>query len=97
VGLGIALILTAVNYQEVKFRYDNLSNCTLGTTGCTTTFTLTEKLVSPVFLYYGMTNFYQNHRRYIKFFSPMQLDNGEIAESDVRIFLKRQIHTVEAL
>lgn len=30
-----------------------------------------------------MTNFYQNHRRYIKFFSPLQLSNGQLEESDV--------------
>lgn len=77
------MIVTAVSTQEINFRYDNLANCTFGATGCSTTFTLTDTLQAPVYLYYGMTNFYQNHRRYIKFFSSQQLDNGEQAVSDV--------------
>eukprot|EP00919_Chromeraceae_sp_WS-2016_P068188 GHVR01161562.1.p1 GENE.GHVR01161562.1~~GHVR01161562.1.p1 ORF type:complete len:127 (+),score=1.92 GHVR01161562.1:310-690(+) len=32
--------------------------------------------MQPIYLYYGLNGFYQNHRRYMKFFSPDQLENG---------------------
>lgn len=36
-------------------------------------------------MYYSITNFYQNHRRYIKFFSSLQLSNGALQKSDVTV------------
>lgn len=33
---------------------------------CQITFTLEEGFNAPVYMYYGLTNFYQNHRRYVK-------------------------------
>lgn len=33
---------------------------------CKIEFTLKEDFVGDVFMYYGLTNFYQNHRRYVK-------------------------------
>lgn len=39
-------------------------------------FTVTEKMEGPVFLYYELTNFYQNHRRYVKSRDDDQLALG---------------------
>ncbi|RAK80115.1 CDC50/LEM3 family protein [Aspergillus fijiensis CBS 313.89] len=37
-----------------------------GTTVCRLIFEIPDKLEPPVFMYYRLTNFYQNHRRYVK-------------------------------
>ncbi|KAH0548173.1 hypothetical protein GP486_008106, partial [Trichoglossum hirsutum] len=46
---------------------------TLDTTLCSITFTLPEDLKPPILLYYRLTNFYQNHRRYVKSLDSDQL------------------------
>jgi hypothetical protein len=56
------------------------------TTQCKLTFNIPEDMTPPVFFYYRLTNFYQNHRRYVKSFQADQLkgiavDNGTIDNS----------------
>jgi hypothetical protein len=56
------------------------------TTQCTLTFNIPEDMNPPVFFYYRLTNFYQNHRRYVKSFQSDQLkgtavDNNTISNS----------------
>lgn len=56
------------------------------TTQCTLEFNIPEDMNPPVLLYYRLTNFYQNHRRYVKSFEPEQLkgtavDNVTISTS----------------
>lgn len=43
-----------------------------GTT-CTLSFTATEDMNAPVYVYYQLSNFYQNHRRYVKSYYKSQL------------------------
>lgn len=50
---------------------------TLNKTTCTVSFTVAEKMEQPVYLYYQLENFYQNHRRYVQSRSDAQL-RGEI-------------------
>ena len=50
---------------------------------CTLQFSLPNDIGPPVYLYYRLTNFYQNHRRYVKSLDTSQLrgtalDNGTI-------------------
>jgi hypothetical protein len=57
------------------------------TTQCTIEFNIPEKMGPPVFFYYRLTNFYQNHRRYVKSFQSDQLkgvavDVGSISSCD---------------
>ena len=42
-------------------------------TQCIVQFTLPEDFTPPVLFYYRMSNFYQNHRRYVQSFSDVQL------------------------
>lgn len=42
-------------------------------TQCVVEFTLPEDFTPPVLMYYRLTNFYQNHRRYVQSFSDTQL------------------------
>ncbi|NWI76743.1 CC50A protein, partial [Dryoscopus gambensis] len=51
--------------------WDSTPPCT-----CTINFTLEHSFESNVFMYYGLSNFYQNHRRYVKSRDDSQL-NGD--------------------
>jgi len=44
---------------------------------CTLEFTLPNELEAPVFFYYRLTNFYQNHRRYVQSFDQAQLKGDD--------------------
>lgn len=62
-ALGIVLYVMSDKIHEVSIRYDN--QCTIGAT-CTITFTVNETIPAPIYFYYQLDNFYQNHRRYVK-------------------------------
>lgn len=47
------------------------------TNNCTLVITVEKEMAAPVYLYYELDNFYQNHRRYVKSRSDSQL-RGEI-------------------
>ncbi|KAF9909521.1 hypothetical protein EC991_008503 [Linnemannia zychae] len=46
---------------------------TWDTTVCTVKFTIPDDMKKPVFVYYRLSNFYQNHRRYVKSVDAKQL------------------------
>lgn len=82
-GLGLGLVLSAPSYPEVYQRYDDVcapnsaaSDNSFATAPCRFTFTISEALPAPVYLYYGFKGFFQNHRRYLKFVSYPQLSSG---------------------
>lgn len=52
-------------------------------TKCTLTFDIPEEMSPPVFLYYRLENFYQNHRRYVASFYDKQLLGNDVSLSDV--------------
>ena len=81
IGLGLGLILSAPTSEEV---YVDYSDCLNGTV-CNKTFTLNATLAAPVYFYYGLTGFYQNHRRYLKYYSSSQLSSGTIDVSTVKL------------
>ena len=43
---------------------------------CIITFSIANDIPGPVFMYYRLTNFYQNHRRYVKSYDSTQLDGS---------------------
>lgn len=49
-----------------------------GSKDCTITLTVKEKMEAPVFVYYELENFFQNHRRYVKSRSDAQLSGGTV-------------------
>lgn len=51
------------------------------TSVCTLQFTLPNDIGPPVYLYYRLTNFYQNHRRYVKSLDLSQL-RGDFVSND---------------
>lgn len=48
---------------------------------CSLQFYIPDDLPAPILLYYRLTNFYQNHRRYVKSFDQDQLD-GKFESND---------------
>ncbi|XP_013382591.1 cell cycle control protein 50A [Lingula anatina] len=82
IPLGIALLVTANNVKEISLDYtyrctdasgqqcakvlDNQTGPVLTPCLCSISFELEEDFVGEVYMYYALTNFYQNHRRYVK-------------------------------
>ncbi len=77
------MVLITINASiiEVTSQYDDTSKCALKT-NCTITLTLDKDMQAPIFVFYELHNFYQNHRRYIRSKSATQLAGTEISSSD---------------
>jgi len=86
VPIGIGLKLASDSVVEVVVQYDGSSvtsnsisgNCQLPTgtytpTSCNITITAPATMKSPIYVYYELDNFYQNHRRYVKSIAPGQM------------------------
>jgi hypothetical protein len=84
IGFGVALIAINANIVEVTQRYDDLDACETVPGTCTVKFEVTKDMEQPIFFYYEIENFYQNHRRYINSRSSTQLA-GETATSSSEI------------
>jgi hypothetical protein len=82
VPIGIIVIVSSDSIIEVKERYDHLQTCS-GTAGCryTVPIHVPETMAPPVLIYYQLDNFYQNHRRYAKSRSDLQLA-GDLPSGD---------------
>ncbi|KAJ9086112.1 alkylphosphocholine resistance protein lem3 [Entomophthora muscae] len=50
---------------------------------CKISFTLQEEIQGPIFVYYQLSNFYQNHRRYVKSVSYSQLSGEAVTASNL--------------
>ncbi|XP_048831205.1 cell cycle control protein 50A-like [Brienomyrus brachyistius] len=89
IPIGIGLYVTSNNIKEFEIDYTGADmsspcfNCSQGPSWnstwpchCSIAFTLDQPFESNVFMYYGLSNFYQNHRRYVKSRDDSQL-NGD--------------------
>ena len=87
VVIGAVILATTNSVVEVRQRYDafpastNSSACDLSTAQSSPTrscfpVSIPSDMAPPVFVYYQLTNFYQNHRRYVKSRSDGQLQGG---------------------
>eukprot|EP01088_Endostelium_zonatum_P017033 TRINITY_DN4847_c0_g1_i1.p1 TRINITY_DN4847_c0_g1~~TRINITY_DN4847_c0_g1_i1.p1 ORF type:complete len:361 (+),score=69.38 TRINITY_DN4847_c0_g1_i1:197-1279(+) len=78
VVLGIVILVTSLHIGEASVRYDNCSPNV--NTFCNVTLELKEDIKAPVYVYYKLTNYYQNHRSYVKSRYDDQL-NGKYSDS----------------
>ncbi|KAI9669953.1 MAG: hypothetical protein M1831_006989 [Alyxoria varia] len=58
---------------SVRVPIGNSGERTYSSARCTIKFYVPNEIKAPVFLYYRLTNFYQNHRRYVKSLDQSQL------------------------
>ncbi|KAJ3022638.1 hypothetical protein HKX48_005700 [Thoreauomyces humboldtii] len=87
VFIPIAIALHVANNKVTELVFD-YTNCKYGgasappitswtwdaaSSNCTITFQIPSSFQPPVFMYYRLTNFYQNHRKYVKSFDAGQL------------------------
>ncbi|XP_066431158.1 cell cycle control protein 50B-like [Eleutherodactylus coqui] len=81
VGIGIGLYYSSNNIKETEYDYtgaapgDYCDNCVNASKPChcNITFNITQCFQGPVFIYYELSNFYQNHYRYMISKDPTQL------------------------
>jgi len=83
--LGIVLLSASNEVVEVSKRYDN--DCPLYTTTNTTCqieIEVKKKMSQPVYMYYRLENYYQNHRRYVKSRNDDQLRGEKVTSYSAR-------------
>jgi len=82
VPLGVYLTVQSDNVKEFSVKYDSSDGlmdipCSISEANvngdCTIKFNFTEDVTGPFYVYYEISNFYQNHRRYVKSRSANQL------------------------
>ncbi|KAJ8289435.1 hypothetical protein GJAV_G00001270 [Gymnothorax javanicus] len=73
IGIGIALFVTSQNIQVLELDYTgdetespcfNCADSRKKNCVCTMEFSVSKLMERPVFFYYGLSNYYQNYRRY---------------------------------
>nr|XP_056712286.1 cell cycle control protein 50A [Euleptes europaea] len=87
IPIGIGIFVTSNNIREYEIDYTGTEpgspcnkclNVSWNSTPChcVINFTLDQPFESNVFMYYGLSNFYQNHRRYVKSRDDSQLNGN---------------------
>jgi hypothetical protein len=76
-ALGISILVSSYNVLEVEVKYSD--DCPTTGVPCDVTMVVKEDIEGPVFVYYGLDNFYQNHRRYVKSKSMNQLKGKDLS------------------
>jgi len=63
IPIGIGIVISSNDVIEVDVRYD--VTCDVGHV-CNITLNVPQDMSGPVYLYYRLVNYYQNHRRYVQ-------------------------------
>jgi len=79
IPIGSILLVASNSVIEVSQRYDDNPDCPLNST-CTLQISIPTNMSAPVYMYYRLENYYQNHRRYVKSRDDNQL-RGIVATS----------------
>ncbi|CAE7892592.1 ALIS1 [Symbiodinium sp. KB8] len=69
-----------LNPTTGEVRYNNS-----GFLPCNVTLEIPEDMASPVYVYYELENFYQNHRRYVKSRDDTQLSGGKVITDETKL------------
>lgn len=77
--LGVTLLIYSLQVQEKTFGYSAKSGGT-----AYISFTLDEKMNGPVYIYYQLRNYYQNHRSYISAKSLDQLNGKDLSYGKIK-------------
>jgi len=79
IPIGSILLNASNNVVQVTTRYDDISQCSVGSI-CNLTIFITETMTKPVYFYYQLGNYYQNYRRYVSSRCDSQL-LGQVIDS----------------
>jgi len=77
IPIGVGIVISSNQVVEVDVRYDNI--CAVGSR-CSIQLDVPKKMEKPVYLYYRLDDFYQNHRRYVQSRNDDQL-RGQLPTS----------------
>jgi len=75
--LGAVIVKYSQDVVEIDQQYD--LNCGDTPNNCSISITIPSTMTAPIFVYYKLTNFYQNHRRYVKSRSDTQLSGEDVS------------------
>ena len=89
ITLGVIILILSSQITTIVIRYDDITDCSSALKNkenniCEFKLTIDKKLEQPIFVYYQLENFYQNHRRYLKNKSLKQLKGNECDRDDVK-------------
>eukprot|EP00494_Astrolonche_serrata_P030656 UN30924 len=88
--IGSILLVTSSGITEQTIRYDNLSDCAVTYDMdeselpkiCKFDVTVDEDMELPIYVYYELTEFYQNHRYFLSSYSWDQLAEGKTTSTN---------------
>ncbi|CAG9325499.1 unnamed protein product [Blepharisma stoltei] len=84
---GSIILSYSLDIIEHSKRYDNVGDCINtkwnDTQYCNITIDIDEDMNAPVFFYYSLSNFYQNHWNYMRSYSQYQLLGSNLSKSDL--------------